>query len=160
MPVTLREELGKRKPFDCPEQEAYLNILRSASVVGGPVSALLKEHGLSDATYNVLRILRGATLGAGASGRRTCTEVGEQMVTLVPDVTRLVDRLEAQGLVARERCTHDRRVVYVRVTRKGLDLLARLDRPLVEVQRAQLGHMPRAELAELSRLLVKARRKE
>lgn len=159
MPLTLKEELGKRKPFDCPEQEAYLNILRSASVIGGPVSALLKEHGLSDATYNVLRILRGATL-PGAAGRRTCTEVGEQMVTLVPDVTRLVDRLEDQGLVARERCTEDRRVVYIRITRRGLDLLARLDRPLVEVQRAQLGHMPRAELAELSRLLVKARQKD
>jgi DNA-binding MarR family transcriptional regulator len=182
---SLQHEIGKRRPFESAEQEAYLNLLRTASVLSGPFDALFRAHGLSEATYNALRILRGArgaaggggagkgdgggeqaramdcdaaaAGGAGAAGVRTCREVGEHLVARVPDVTRLIDRLESQGYARRERCEHDRRVVNVAITDRGLDVLARLDGPLLELHRRQLGHMPRAELAELSRLLARAR---
>jgi DNA-binding MarR family transcriptional regulator len=155
--VTLKDEIGKRREFDSPEQETLLNVLRTASVLAGPIEELLAGHGLSGATYNVLRILRGATLGPDASGRRSCSQIGEHLVAKVPDVTRLVDRLERMGLVERERCVEDRRVVYVKATRRGLDLLARLDRPVLDLHQRQLGHMARAELAELCRLLTRVR---
>ncbi len=155
-PATLQHELGKRRPFDHPEQEAFLNLMRTQSVLASPFDRLFEEHGISASGFNILRILRGAR-EAGLEHGKPCHAIGEQMVARVPDVTRLVDRLEKAGLVARHRCTKDRRVVYVAITNAGLELLARLDGPTLELHRAQLGHMTPAELQELSRLLTLAR---
>ena len=99
---------------------------------------------------NVLRILRG-------SGERACSEIGRDMVVRVPDVTRLVDRLETQGLVERDRDSEDRRVVLVRLTRKGSKMLASIDAPLADLHKASMAHMTKAELKALSKLLVKLR---
>ncbi|MFG0326913.1 MAG: MarR family winged helix-turn-helix transcriptional regulator [Phycisphaerales bacterium JB037] len=151
-PSGLASQVGKRRPFDSPEQEAHLNILRTACVLEGSLAPIFKDADLSPSSYNVLRILRGA----GPEGRRA-TEIGCDMVVRVPDVTRLVDRLIEQGLAERRRCDEDRRVVFVRITRKGSQLLHRLDAPVLEAHKAQLGHLTRKELAELNRLLVKAR---
>ena len=149
---TLQHELRKRRPFEVPEEEAYLNVLRTAAALAGEFTRLFRGVGLSESSYNVLRILRGHH-PAGVPSQA----IGPQMVTLVPDVTRLVDRLEEAGLAERIRTEHDRRVVLVRITKAGLDLLAKLDRPVTELNKRQLGHLTRKELAELSRLLVKAR---
>ena len=149
----LQEEINKRHPFECPEQEATLNLVRTMDHLGQEFARLFHEHGLSGPQYNVLRILRGVG-GAGLP----CGEIAGQMVTHMPDITRLVDRLEAAGLVERRRTEEDRRVVLVTITPAGLDVLARLDRPVLDLHRRQLGHLTRAELAELNRLLVKARR--
>lgn len=150
---SLQHEIHKRGPFDSAEQEAFLNIRRSAAALGVPFDRLFKTHGLTAASYNVLRILRGA----GKSGRE-CHEVGEHMVAHVPDVTRLVDRLERSGFVTRARCDKDRRVIHVTITDRGLGVLSELDRPLLAMHRQQLGHLTRGELTELNRILVKARR--
>jgi DNA-binding MarR family transcriptional regulator len=147
----LAAEIGKRRPFESPEEEASLNIIKTASVLSWGFEQLLKEHGLSGATYNVLRILRGGGVG------KSCSEIGADMVTRVPDVTRLVDRLEKMGLALRSRVAEDRRVVQVKITAKGLGVLAAIDRPVVKLNRTQLAHMSRAELGELSRLLTKLR---
>lgn len=152
MSPSLQHEIHKRGPFDSPEQEAFLNLLRTQAQLSGDVEALLKPAGLSEPTYNVLRILRGA----GELGRM-CHEIGEHMVTRVPDVTRLVDRLEKAGLAKRERCSKDRRVVHVMITEQGLALLKTLDAPILELHKRQLGHLDRAEVEQLSGLLVKAR---
>lgn len=155
-PGTLQQELGKRRPFDLPEQEAYLNLQRTHSVLSAPFERLFEQHGLSSSGFNILRILRGAR-EAGLEHGRPCHAIGDEMVARVPDVTRLVDRLEKAGLVSRCRCTKDRRVVYVAITRAGLDLLARLDGPTLDLHRAQLGHLTAEELRELSRLLERCR---
>lgn len=149
---TLQHEIGKKQPFESPSEEAFLNIIRTASTLEGDIAPILREHGLTESSYNALRILRGHH-PAGA----TCGTVGSHMVVRVPDVTRLLDRLEESGLVTRERDTVDRRVVIAKITRKGLDLLARLDKPLLDAHDAQLAHMTQQELRTLSRLLVKAR---
>jgi DNA-binding MarR family transcriptional regulator len=158
MPTNLQHEIGKRKPFDSPEQEAYLNLLRTVSTLSTPVFRTFKQHGLSEATYNILRILRGE-LSAGNDGV-PCQTIGQRLIAQVPDVTRLVDRLEEAGLARRSRTDQDRRIVLIGITRKGLDLLETLDKPLMDLHKRQLGHMKRAELEELSRLLVKARHPE
>lgn len=151
--VTLAQEVAKREPFELPEQEAMLNIVRTAGALNADFDRLFRAHGLTDAQYNVLRILRGV-------GRRMPSlAITERTVTRVPDITRLVDRLEAAGLVERQRCEEDRRIVYVAITREGLRKLAELDRPVAELHRSQLEHMSRAELRTLSRLLVKARQR-
>ena len=151
----LKDEIGKRSPFELIEQEAYLNLLRTMNVLEGDVAALFKPRGLSEATYNALRILRGEMQG-GAAGV-PCQVIGERLITRVPDVTRLIDRLEEVGLARRACTTQDRRVVLVSITKKGLALLESLDKPLMDLHRRLLKHMTREELTELNRLLVKAR---
>jgi len=153
MPSSLKEEIYKRNPFESLEQEAYLNLKRTISILDGDFEKLYKPHKLSIATFNVLRILRGA----GEVGRM-CHEIRDHMVAQVPDITRLVDRLERAGLVRRVRSDSDRRVVYCRITEKGLEILAKLDEPVLEVHKWQLGHLSKQELEALNSLLFKARR--
>ena len=149
----LQQELKKRSPFEVAEQEAMLNLLRTADRLQLEFVRLFRAHGLSPASYNVLRILRGE----GGEGLPSL-EIAGRMITSVPDITRLVDRLEAAGLVCRDRSGRDRRVVRVRVTDCGIDLLSRLDDPVVALHRRLLGHLDSHELDTLNALLVKARR--
>jgi DNA-binding MarR family transcriptional regulator len=79
------------------------------------------------------------------------------MITRDPDITRLLDRLDARGLVARERDTADRRTVLARITPEGLRLLGRLDEPIQEAHQRQLGHLGRERLLQLTELLELAR---
>ena len=151
----LQEEIGKKKPFDSLEQETALNLYRTMDHLQQESCRLLQEQGLSGPQYNVLRILRGR----GGEGR-SCCEIAADMITRTPDITRLVDRLEQADLVKRRRDGEDRRIVRVQITAAGLELLSRLDRPILELHTRQLGHLSRAELTELNRLLVTARRPE
>jgi DNA-binding MarR family transcriptional regulator len=113
---------------------------------------LFAAHGLSGPQYNVLRILRGAS-GEGLP----CLEIAGQMITRMPDITRLVDRLEGSGLVERARTDADRRIVLVRITSAGLELLARLDQPVLDTHKQAMLMLDANELRELIRLLTKAR---
>jgi DNA-binding MarR family transcriptional regulator len=149
---TLQQELRRKRPFDLAEEEAALNLLRTSGAVREPFDRLFADYAISDPQYNVLRILRGH----GGKGL-PCTEIAAQMVSRMPDMTRLVDRLEKAGLVRRCRTDEDRRVILICVTADGLALLGRLDEPVRDLHRQSLGHLTRRELADLNRLLVKAR---
>ncbi len=148
---TLQDEIKKRNAFESPEQEAFLNLARTTDRLGAEFSKLFKAHGISDSQYNALRILRGA------GEPLPCLEVAGRMIAQVPDITRLVDRLEAAGLVERARTQEDRRVVLIAITPRGLNLLGKLDQPIMALHRKQFRHLTRDEIAELNRLLVKAR---
>ena len=148
----LQTEIKQTKPFASPEEEAYLNLLRSHGILLGFQATLMKSHGLSHPQYNVMRILRGA----GTAGLH-CLEISDRMVTRVPDITRLLDRLDKSDLILRTRSREDRRVVNVKLTAKGTKLLKSLDKPVQQTLKEALGHMNRGELNELSRLLEKAR---
>lgn len=87
-------------------------------------------------------------------------EIAGRMVAAVPGITGLVDRLEAMGLVCRERSTEDRRVVFASITPRGSALIGRLDQPVAELHGRLMGHLSKAEQAELIRLLEKARQGE
>jgi DNA-binding MarR family transcriptional regulator len=134
------------------EQEAYLSIQRTADVLARAAEEAIKPSGLSGTQYNVLRILRGA----GPDGL-CCREVAERMLTHDPDITRLLDRLEGRGLVVRARASKDRRVITVRITPEGLRILAKLDRPIEQFHRRQLGHLGPRRLERLIALLNAAR---
>ena len=147
----LQKELKKRRPFELPEQEATLNLARTADRFNICFSRLFREFGLTPSQYNVLRILRG-------EGKPLpILEVADRMLAIVPGITGLIDRLEDQGLVARERSTEDRRIVFVAITPKGLELLAKLDEPEAALHKKLIGHLTAPELRELIRLLEKAR---
>ena len=149
---SLQAEIKKKHPFDSLEQEAFLNLLRTSDQLQAEFARLFAIHGLSGPQYNVLRILRGAE-GDGLQ----CLEIAGQMITRMPDITRLVDRLEGSGLVERSRTETDRRVVIVKITAAGLDLLARLDQPVMETHRQAMQNLSADEQRELIRLLTKAR---
>jgi MarR family transcriptional regulator, 2-MHQ and catechol-resistance regulon repressor len=147
----LQKEIKKRRPFELLEEEAILNLMRTSDRVQIQHSRLFREHGLTPSQYNILRILRGE--GAPLP----CLEIADRMIAVVPAITGLIDRLEALGLVSRERSETDRRVVYVTITEKALRLLAKLDEPITALNTRLLSHMSQSELKELIRLLEKTR---
>jgi len=133
--------------------EAFLDLVRTESAKMREVNGFLAGHGLTVPQYNVLRILRGA----GGDGL-PCGGISARTLTRLPDITRLVDRLEHEGYVARNRGAEDRRVVLIRIRSKGLALLEELDGPILELHVGQFADLTDAELEELGRLLRKARR--
>ena len=154
----LLSELKQTKPFRHREDEAYLNLIRTADHLRRRVAELLKPHELSPAQYNVLRILRGALAeGDERDHARTCGDICGRLVTFEPDLTRLLDRLVKQHLVERERDDRDRRVVRSRITAKGLDVLTRLDGAVTEAHRHSLGRLGEERLLQLIDLLEDVR---
>jgi len=152
----LRQAIKQRKPFQSLQQEVFLEVLRTGHALVQDLVELLKPYGLTQPQYNVLRILRGA----GAAGLPT-GEVGARMVaSREPDVTRLLVRMERQGLVERERREDNRRFVTARITPEGSRVLKALDQPVLEMHAAQLRHMSRRELERLAELLERARRED
>ncbi len=135
----------------CPEEAAFLELLRTTDMLSRGLVQVLKSGDLSATQYNVLRILRGAPEGL------PCGEIANRMITRDPDITRLLDRLEKRSLTSRCRETKDRRMVITRITPEGLKLLARLDEPVLEAHRQQLGHLGRERLRALTELLQAAR---
>ena len=149
---SLREEIKQTKPFASLEQEAMLSLERSAAVLVHQMAQEFEAYGVTPTQYNVLRILRGA----GPAG--LCRyEIRDRLVAQVPDVTRLLDRLEEAGLVERERDAADRRQVKTRITREGLALLARMDAPVLDMHRSLLGHLGEQKLRALIELLEEVR---
>ena len=153
--MSLGEEIKKVRPFESLEQEALLNLVRTADVLAGEIGELFKPSGLSATQYNVLRILRGA----GPDGL-PCGEVAARMITRDPDVTRLLDRMEKRKLISRCREKKDRRVVCARITETGLKLLAELDPIVLQAHRKQLNHMTATQLQQLIALLELARKQQ
>ena len=151
----IQQEIQQSTPIGSLEEEAYLNVLRTANALSQEVGDLLRAHDLTSAQYNVLRILRGA----GERGL-TASDIGERMITRDPDVTRLVDRLEKRGLVERWRCGEDRRVVWTRISSAGEEAIAPLDGPLHELHVAQLAHLGPEKLRTLVGILEQARERE
>jgi DNA-binding MarR family transcriptional regulator len=140
-----------RRSHAFPEEAAFLDLLRTTDLLSRGLIGVLKAEDLSATQYNVLRILRGAPEGL------PCGEIANRMITRDPDVTRLLDRLEKRSLISRCRETKDRRTVMVRITPAGLKLLARLDTPVEDGHRRQLGHLGREQLQTLTELLRMAR---
>lgn len=148
----LQAEIKQSKPFARLEEEAFVNLIRTADRLMSAQAQVMKGWDLSPTQYNVLRILRGA----GADGL-CCGEVGERLVTRDPDITRLLDRMEARGLVTRSRDRKDRRVITVRITESGLGILVDMQPALEEFSRQQLGRLTPEQLRAFIELLELAR---
>jgi DNA-binding MarR family transcriptional regulator len=143
-----------RKNPSCPEEAAFVDLMRTADLLARAPARLLKDHDLSSNQYNVLRILRGAPEGL------LCGEIGDRMISRDPDITRLLDRLEERGLVGRCREDPDRRKILVRISPAGMTLLASLDAAICSLHRDQLGHLTRTQIRQLSALLASARQRD
>jgi len=133
-------------------QSAFLSVVRAAGGLLRGVEVLLNRHGLTVTQYNVLRILRGAG-ERGACGR----EIAGQLLTAEPDITRLLDRMEKNGLVSRRRDAKDRRFVTTRISPLGVQILAELDTPVAELHDRQFESLSDAEVKKLIAVLEKLR---
>ncbi len=148
----LQQDLKQKKPFRSLQQEAYLSVVRTSTALTDAMEDLVKSRGISATQYNVLRILRGSD----AEG--LCRNaLRDRMLTRMPDMTRLLDRMEDAGLVVRVREGDDRRMVMTRITQKGRQLLDDLDAPVMALHRKQMAGLTDAQLRSLSDLLTLVR---
>jgi DNA-binding MarR family transcriptional regulator len=148
----LTDEIKQTKPFTSRNEEVWVNLSRTTAIVGHEVEQRLRPYGLSPTQYNVLRILRGA----GADGL-VQHEVGSRLVAQVPDVPRILSRLEKAGLIRRVRGTEDRRVVVATLTHQGMSLVNSLDATMKQVHLGLFAGMEEHEMERLCTLLEVAR---
>lgn len=142
-----------RVQFDSAEQEVFLNLWRTYDCLKALEEKVFARFDLSAQQYNALRILQAA------DPRKLPTlAIGRQLISRGPDVTRMLDRLEARQLILRERRVENRRVVDVGITTEGLALLDEMAEPVREMHQQQLGHLTATQRRDLISLLRKARR--
>jgi DNA-binding MarR family transcriptional regulator len=144
--MSVRERL-QQKRFQSVAQEALLSLVVAAEQIEQRTMAVLERYGLTTDQYNVLRILRGVHPG----GHPRC-EVARRMIHRAPDVTRMLDRLERQGLIGRGRDPEDRRMSVATITKEGLALLTRIDPELEAMQAEATAPLGEAQLRQLARL--------
>jgi DNA-binding MarR family transcriptional regulator len=153
MAATATQRRTTARHFDSPEQEAFLNLWRTYDRLRASEDELFARHDLTPQQYNALRLLRGqhpATLAT--------LELAARLVSRAPDITRMLDKLEQRGLIARDRPSDNRRTVRIGLTAAGLELLRQLDEPVRACHSGQLGHLGRQQLRQLVELLQAARR--
>lgn len=147
-PTRIQAAIRQRRPFRSKGQEAAIGMMRTVDIMRRRFASLLEPRGITLQQYNVLRILRGAS-----PEPLPTLEVADRLIEQTPGVTRLLDRLEAKGLVRRARCKEDRRQVHCWITPEGLGLLQDLD-PVVDAEDDRLFEgLSRSEQAQLVRLL-------
>ena len=155
MVTTLRDEIKQNKPFESLEQEAQLNIIRTGSLLLDDVEQFLKPYGVTATQFNVLRILRGADpVGLCRN------ELRDRMLTRMPDVTRLLDRMEEVGLVARTRESEDRRMVRTHITPAGMKILDDVNEAAQQEQKRRFQSLNETQLKTLIELLTVVRQSE
>jgi DNA-binding MarR family transcriptional regulator len=148
----LKLEIVQAPPFASVEEEALLNLLRTSDCLNRAFHLKTRTWGVTSTQYNVLRILRGAQPHG-----LTCSAIGSRMIAAEPDITRLLARLKGLKFIHQKRDRHDRRVVWTQISPPGLELLLAMDPVILRIPGEMLGHMNRAELEELIRLLELAR---
>lgn len=152
MVMSLQEEIKQTKPFASRAQEAHLSVVRTAALLQDDVEQFLKPYGITGTQFNVLRILRGAEPDGLCRN-----EVRERMLTRMPDMTRLLDRMEEAELVIRSRGRDDRRMVATRIAPRGKQLLAELDEFIQREHKSRFSIFSDEELERLIEMLAKVR---
>jgi DNA-binding MarR family transcriptional regulator len=149
----LKLEIVQERPFSSVEEEALLNVMRTSDFLQRAFHSKTRDWGVTSTQYNVLRILRGAQPRG-----LTCAAIGSRMITAEPDITRLLSRLKGLKLIRQKRDRSDRRVVWTQISEAGLELLRAMDPVIERTPIELLGHLSKAELTELIRLLELARK--
>lgn len=121
--MRLEEEIKQSKKFSNEFEKLAVNILYTSSWLEAQNIQRFKPFGVSPQQYNVLRILRGS-----APKPLMLSDISSRMIDKNSNATRLVEKLRLKGLVKREVCEKNRRQVDIVITRKGLDLLAEIDK--------------------------------
>ena len=145
-PSQLQLEIKKRQPFESPEQEAGLNLVKSFEAIRRPFEELLGSHGLTGAEYNILRILRGQNCPM------TLDEVLSHLLIPHANLPEYFEQLALKRYI-----THEMSTGLWEISKQGKSVLKKLDDPIMYLHRRQLAHFSAGEIIELNRLLVKLR---
>ena len=150
----LKREIAQERPFSSAEEEALLNLLRTADCLNRAIQRKTRSFGITSTQYNVLRILRGSQPQG-----LTCSAIGDRMITAEPDITRLLARLKALKLIRQQRDKRDRRVIWTQISPAGLVLLAEMDPMVLDFPCELLGHLGNDRLNQFIELLEQARKR-
>lgn len=150
--MPIRERLQQRQ-FHTLADEAVVSLMVAAEHFDQAIAPIWERHGITGDQYNVLRILRGAH-----PDPLPTLEIGERLIERMPGITRLLDRLEEKGLVRRERCSGDRRLVHCWITSAGLELLAAMDDDVDRADVEAVAELDAYDTAMLAALLERVRR--
>ena len=143
----VRARLKQSREFRTITDEALVGLMVAAGLHAQRINELCRRYGVTHDQYNILRILRGAH----PEGHPRY-EIADRLISRAPDVTRLIDRLERQGLVERTWAPENRRHSIARITAAGLDLLAAIDPELEALQEAAVAGLSADDLRALSRI--------
>jgi DNA-binding MarR family transcriptional regulator len=152
-PTTMDDrEPDHEASFTAGEYDAMLNVVRTAAALLDQLDGLLRPYGIGTTQYNVLRILRIAEPDGFCRNA-----LRDRMLSRMPDMTRLLDRMEEMGLVTRERDDEDRRMVTTRITDAGRRLVDELEGPVIELYQGRFGRLSPDEVGTLTQLLRRVR---
>ena len=147
--ITYTADVVKNIP-DSPSRSVYFSLMKSADILGGDFARLFRQYGVTATVFNAMRILI-----QGPEGGQRIGEIGRQLIQRVPDITRLIDRMERDGLVRRSRDPEDRRAVSIRLTGRGRRKCESLYSAVSAMHGEQLSHMSERDLNQLYKLLEK-----
>ena len=139
--------------FDSLEQEVFLNLWRTYDRLRSMEDEVFGPRGITSQQYNVLRLLAAHHPDAVPT-----LTIADRMISKAPDITRMLDKLEAASLIQRTRPQENRRLVLISITSSGLGLLAEIAEPLQQCHTKQLGHLDKQDLEQLGSLLQRARK--
>jgi len=142
----------KKRKFDSLQQEAYLSLWRTYDRLKAIEDQLFSAWRITPQQYNVMRLL-----DASHPTPIPTLTLSNRLISRAPDITRMLDKLEASGWIERHRSTDDRRTVLVKITTGGKKLLREIADPLRELHLVQFGHLSRQDLSQLCELLRKVR---
>ena len=129
--------------------EAVINLLRTGALVGNEIGRVLRRHGLTPATFNVLMILEGA------AGALCPSDIGDRLLVTRGTVTGLLDSLERAGLIVREPDPEDRRMLRIAMTAKARALLRKVWVEHFPAEVRLMAGLTKREQDELVKLLGK-----
>jgi DNA-binding MarR family transcriptional regulator len=145
--MSVRARLKQTRAFTTVADEAIVSLLVAAGLLNQRLNDVCRRHGITHDQYNILRILRGVH----PEGHPRF-EIANRLIRRAPDVTRLIDRLERQGLVERGWSPENRRLSIATITGAGLALLGELDPELHALEQEMVAGLSAGELRELSRV--------
>ena len=144
---------NKSVEFDSLEQVVYLNLWRTYDRLRSIEDEIFGPRGITSQQYNVLRLL-----AANHPEPVPTLTIANRMISKAPDITRMLDKLEAVQLILRTRPVENRRLVLISITKNGLELLNEIAASLQQCHEKQLGHLSQRELEQLASLLRSARK--
>lgn len=138
----------QQRRFRNDAETAFVGLLVVAEHLNQRLDEICGGEGITHTQYNVLRILRGAQPHGHPR-----FEIANRLIRRAPDVTRLLDRLDRQGLIERSWAPDNRRHSIARITPKGLQVLAAIEPELTRLQDETVGALTPAQVAALTAAL-------
>ena len=145
----------KKKETEIIFQKAIFQIISTGHWITDQVGLALKEFGITEAQFNVLRILQGAK-----GEPMNVHIIQDRMVQRSSNITRIVDKLLSRGFVERTNCPSNRRKVDITITAEGLKMLMKLNAKVEALHKPIMKNLTTEELMMLEQIIIKLKTKK